>query len=153
MPFFIQSMNSHMALDVPDGSSDNGVQIQQYPFHGEPNQQWEQIQLADGFYLIVNVNSSKALDVSGGSMNLGAPIIQHQVHGGYNQQWRRIDVPHKVGGPPIYQYVSRNSNMALDVSGASMDAHAPIIQHPLHQGLNQQWVVSEKGVRYAFSYW
>ncbi len=157
MPFIIRSRNSHLVLDVPDGSSENGVQIQQFRLHGDgssdwpevaPNQQWEQLQLANGFYLIVNLNSGKALDVSGGSVEPGAPIIQHQVHGGYNQQWRRIDVLHKLGTPPIYRYISRHSNMALDVAGGSMEDQAPIIQYLDHGGYNQQWEVLERYVRY-----
>jgi endo-1,4-beta-xylanase len=36
----LKNESSGMCLDVPGASSSDGVQIQQYPCHYGPNQQW-----------------------------------------------------------------------------------------------------------------
>ena len=49
--------------------------------------------------------------------------------------------------PPdqYFELVSRNSGKCLDVSGASIDAAAPVIQWTCHGGPNQQWRLEPAG--------
>lgn len=96
MPYMICNSNSGLYLDVPNGSSDDGVQIQQYQYHDVPAQHWQIIRLyADptdpqlgthpdwaGPYLIVSEASSRALDDWEASVADNDPIMQFQVHGG-----------------------------------------------------------------------
>ena len=46
--------------------------------------------------------------------------------------------------------VSRHSGMCLDVSGASTEDGATIIQWPCHGGANQQWRLEAVGEGYRF---
>lgn len=58
---------SFLTLDVPGGSSADGVLIQQFVFHGGPNQRFQLARVGDGFFTITSVATGKALDVPGGS--------------------------------------------------------------------------------------
>lgn len=159
MPWFIYSENSGMALDVADGSSDDGAQIQQYHHHGGANQQWEIIRLWDseqhpdtllGPYVFVGVQSSKAFDDWFASMDDFNPIKQYRVHGGDNQQWyieRHVD---PTLGSVRFVIVNKLSRKAMDIRGGSMDEHAPLIQYRVHRGPNQQWRIEGVGTNQAF---
>jgi hypothetical protein len=90
----IVSVNSGKALDVPNGSHDSNVLIQQYSLHGGPNQRWHFVASADGQSVqIINEESGFALDVPDGSTRSGVPIQQYPSHGGPNQQWRIVADP------------------------------------------------------------
>lgn len=148
-------MQSDKALDVPGGSADDGLQIQQYQLHGGANQRWEIIGLYDtdspppgftaGPYLIVNVQTSKSLDDWYASTEDGNPIKQYRVHGGQNQRWYI-----KNYGPASdarFVIANKFSVKVLDVSGASMNDGAGIIQYHEHDGLNQQWMIQDVDTR------
>lgn len=148
MPNVLISMQSQKALDVPGGSMENGVQIQQWDHVGGPNQQWEIIQVYDtgphseeytGPFLIVNVQSSKALDDWYASTEDGNPIMQYRVHGGDNQRWyfKRV----YPTGPAIFVIINKLSGKVLNVSGASLENGAKIIQYHEAGGLNEQWLL------------
>jgi len=90
----IVSVNSGKALDVPNGSHDAGTLIQQYDFHGGPNQRWNFIPAANGQSVqLQNDASGLVLDVINGSTAPGAGIQQYSSHGGPNQQWRIVADP------------------------------------------------------------
>jgi hypothetical protein len=90
----VVSVNSGKALDVPNGSHDAGTLIQQYDFHGGPNQRWNFIPAANGQSVqLQNDASGLVLDVINGSTAPGAGIQQYSSHGGPNQQWRIVADP------------------------------------------------------------
>ena len=90
----IVSVNSGKALDVPSGSHDSNVLIQQYTLHGGSNQRWQFVASTDGQSVeILNDESGLALDVPNGSTTPGTPIQQYTPHGGPNQQWRIVVDP------------------------------------------------------------
>ncbi len=82
----IISLFSGQALDVPGGSTENGITLDQWGYTGGSNQRWWVDQQADGSYKIWNVNSSAALDNSSSSVN-GHPLIQWGWSGGDQQRW------------------------------------------------------------------
>jgi hypothetical protein len=94
--FQIANVNSGLVLDVPSGSLDSGVAIQQFPWNGGDNQQWRfdwtppydgQELHSLGFYRIFNKGSGLALDVPNGD---------YSVHN-YIQQF----TPHRLTGRPV----------------------------------------------------
>ena len=92
----IVSVNSGKALDVPNGSHDSGILIQQFSPNKGPNQLWRFVPGADNASVqIINENSELALDVPGSSTTPGTNIQQYQPNNGANQQW--IIIPN----PPI----------------------------------------------------
>jgi uncharacterized protein (DUF1800 family) len=69
---------------------------------------------------------------------LGVGCVVLVVAGGFAARLRAL----QGGGPLLsgnYQLVARHSGKCLDVSGASPDAGAPVIQWECHNGDNQQW--------------
>jgi hypothetical protein len=91
----IISVNSGKALDVPNGSHDGGVFIQQYSAHMGPNQRWRFVPAGDNVSVqIIGENSGLALDVPGFSTAPGIGIQQYQPNNGANQQW--VIVPNPV---------------------------------------------------------
>jgi hypothetical protein len=129
----ILSLNSDLVLDVPGGSTEQGVQLVQWEPHFGTNQEFTFYQFADNAYVIISTVSGLALDVAGNSMDDGAPVIQWPWSGTANQIW--FDLP--FGDSSVL--VSASSGKVLDVSGASLDPGAPLIQFTWVGGLNQIW--------------
>jgi hypothetical protein len=87
-PYFaIIADHSGKCLDVPNGSMDDGVDIQQYTPHYGTNQSWILIP-REGDVVIMNLHSRKVLDVEGASLDDHANIQQFGYLGGLNQRWR-----------------------------------------------------------------
>ena len=77
------------ALEMPHGSSDDGVELVDWDYWGGDNQLWE-LRPADQGYELVNKNSGKCVDVAGNSKEHGAKVHQWECHGGANQQWQIV---------------------------------------------------------------
>lgn len=85
------NVKSGKALDNPNGSQDNGTQMQQWTIWdgGNANQQWRFESAGDGFYLVINRASGRALDLRDSNNNDGAPIQQWEpASKNPNQRWR-----------------------------------------------------------------
>lgn len=134
----ITSMHSQKVLDVPWASTDSGVQLCQFGFHGGPNQRFLLEEVSNSFdytyYRIVAEHSGKVLDVKDASKENGAPIIQWPWHGGENQKFHITGDPN--GG---FRITNVRSRLVLDVSGWGTDDGVPIIQWQYHGGANQRW--------------
>ena len=138
--FQIGSVNSPLVLDVPAGSTQPGVQIQQWTANGGANQQWVFHHSPDNLgYFIFSVKSALVLDVPGWSNEPGTPIQQWIVDGGANQEWRI-----KAKGGSAFEIVSDSSGMVLDVPGFSTQPGAHIQQWPENGGANQLWAFTSR---------
>ena len=78
---------SGKALDVPNNSNANSVQLQQYSENGGDNQLWAIAQTGDGYFTITSKQSGKNLDVDGANTDDGAEVHQFQHSGNDNQCW------------------------------------------------------------------
>jgi endoglucanase len=87
----IINRKSNKALDMPESSKDQGVQLIQWDTHGEENQQWI-VEKVGETWRIKSVASEHALDVEEDSKNEGAKIIQWSWHGNDNQRWKLEEV-------------------------------------------------------------
>jgi beta-galactosidase len=125
--------HSNKCLEVPNSSTADGIQLDQFTCSGGPNQQW-QFNPVGSFYQIINRNSGKCMDVNAASTADGAAVIQWSCNSGTNQQWTLSDL-----GTGYYQLIARHSNKCLDVNAASTADGALMIQWPCGSGTNQQW--------------
>jgi hypothetical protein len=146
--FIILSRSSGLVLDVPNASSADGVQIQQYPDNGSDNQHWQLIPVDGGFFKVRSRSSDLILDVDHSSGDDHARIIQWPDNGGKNQHWEFVpvsvlppDLPFPVLGEGITFYKLRNrlTGKVLDVPDRSADPHALIQQYSDSGGNNQLW--------------
>lgn len=128
----IMNVVSGMALVVPGGSLDSNSAIQQLPYHGGPEQQWQFVSTGNGNFKILNVNSDQVLDEPNGSHTIDLEIHQFPFNGGNNQLWRC-----NTAASGTFKVVNVNSGLALDVPNTS--DYAPLIQDKDGQGAYQQW--------------
>ncbi|MYR45500.1 RICIN domain-containing protein [Streptomyces sp. SID5910] len=122
---------SGKALDVPDHSTNPGIQLVTWSPNGGGNQDWVFTRQPDGSYEIVNGQSHLCLDVSGGSTSAGARVIQWTCNGGGNQRW----VLTPVAG--AYTVASQKSGLVLTT--ASTTDGALVTQQPDSGSALQRW--------------
>lgn len=69
--YYIKRTASDKYLDVYNGSAQNGQNVLEYGFHGDPNQRWRISRLSDGRYqLATGLNNSFVLDVTGNNVDI-----------------------------------------------------------------------------------
>src|SRR6185503_2793110 len=83
----IRSVRSNLALDVQDGSIDNGANVRQWTPNGMPAQTWLVQPLGNGQYRIISKKSGKSLDIAGCSTLEGANVQQWTWNGANCQRW------------------------------------------------------------------
>ena len=138
----IDNVRSGLCLDVPFGSHDSGVQVQQYPCNTGANQKWiyipDNFNATPSYFTIVNDESGKCLDVRDASTVTGGIIQQFSCHGGTNQRWHFKPA---IAGQGTGQIQNDGSRMCLDVPNASFSITG-IQQYTcsVPMGKNQAWV-------------
>ncbi len=132
--YHIVSRHSGLAMDITDGSSANGANLQQWSLGDDTHQQFDVADLGDGYYSIRPVHSEKSIDVWARSTEPGGEIRQYDWTGDENQQWSIESVD-----SGYQRIVSRHSGLALDVWGWSMDSGGDIRQWTITTGENQHW--------------
>ncbi len=132
----VTNVGSGQVLDVPNGSTSTGTQLEQWTGNGGANQQWQLRPNGDGTYQIYGRNAGLAAGIGGGSTAEGAAVIQWTPLSAADQKWTLVPVP--VAGA-TYALFNRNSGLALDVNGESTADGAVVIQWPYHNGDNQHW--------------
>jgi hypothetical protein len=94
--YHLLSVRSGMALDNPNGSYFDGVQMQQYTyFWGNANQAWCFQSVGGGWYTIRNLTSGSLLDLRNGGTTEGTVIQQWSADPAapnLNQSWSLIPV-------------------------------------------------------------
>jgi len=123
-----------MLMDVESASSLNGAKIIQWPDTGGVNQQFDVIDLHNGYFAIIPADTVKSLDVWNFSLLEGGEIRQYDYGGGYNQQWQITALD---GG--YLSIVSRLSGKALSLTGNSVESGAQVVQMDYQGQDSQQW--------------
>jgi hypothetical protein len=108
----IMNRHSDKALDVSAQSLQDGANIQQWGYAGQPNQNWDVIDLGNNEIAIISRHSGKALTVQGRRDSNGSNIIQRNWSGDTQQRWRM----EQVGGD-YYRIVSVDNGRCLDCTG------------------------------------
>ena len=138
--YYIRSMSNNHAMDVLNGSTDNGQYVVDYEYNGGINQQWQLVPttveqvIPDGYYEIRSAVSGKNLEVYGVSTLGGAKITQWYATGGKNQKWK---VENQSDGS--VRITNVNSGLVLDYNGTA-DCYE---QWDWHGRSNQRWEISK----------
>ena len=82
--------HSGLCLDVPNGSMDKAVAIQQFPRNEGSSQLWGIVPDDTGFNFIVNLKSGLVLDVADNSLKNYATVWQFPFNGGDSQRWQLL---------------------------------------------------------------
>jgi hypothetical protein len=130
------AQHSQKCLDVPNGTTTTGTQLQQSTCNGQAAQSFQFRPVAGQVdtFSIVNAGNGLCLDVNGRSTADGAAIIQWTCGAATNQSFTLR--PTATG---IYQLVALHSGKCVDVSGASTADGAKVIQWTCGSGANQRW--------------
>ncbi len=108
---FTSGINANYALDVYDGSKNNGANVQMYASNHTNAQKWTVKKDSKGYISFICLASNKALDVSDGIASNGKNIWQYGFNNTYAQKWVL-----KKNNDGTYTFVSAlNSNYVLDV--------------------------------------
>ncbi len=124
----ITAKHSGKCLDIPFGSGENGVNLQQYTQSKGLNQLFI---LTPVYFRIIAKHSGKCLDIPFGSKENGVNIQQYTWHGGDNQLFR-IE---KVGD--YYRIVAKHSNKCLSIPESSLENGKNLQQYTWQEGNNQ----------------
>lgn len=123
----IANPNSGLCVDARGASTADGTALITYGCSGALNQQWQFVPTTDGFYKVVPRHApSLGWDIHNQvnmGLSEGAPAQLWTYGGGTNQQWKIVS---KGGG--IYNFVNRNSNLCLDVTGISTEPNTQLQQ-------------------------
>ena len=120
----IRGVESGRCLDVPNGSTSDGTQLQLWDCHGGTNQQWEHTAAGE-----LRVYGDKCLDAAG--TGNGARVQIYSCWGGDNQKWTLNSDGSIVGV---------QSGLCLDAAGS--DNGTPIQIYSCWGGDNQRWTRS-----------
>jgi hypothetical protein len=91
--YTVKNIKSGLCLDVPNQSTSEGVQLDQWTCNGGTNQQWvfssvgSYTSSSDRTYQLTALDSGMVADVTGQSTSAGAAVVQWPSNGGANQQW------------------------------------------------------------------
>lgn len=131
---YLKPRHSGKCLDVVSQSTAAGASIDQWGCNGGANQQWQVLDLDNGYHQLIARHSNRCLTVPSSSTADGAQLQQATCGSGANQQWQISDL-----GGGSYRLTARHSGKCLDItSGATTDG-VRAIQYTCTGGSNQQW--------------
>ena len=129
-------------LEVPGSRPDNGTQLDQWPYNGGANQQWQLTDLGCGLYKMVNAATGKSIDVNGQSLADGATVDEWDYTGGANEQFFITDT---TPGSKTYRIDNLNSLASLDDPGYATAAGTGVDQYLFDGGTNVEWTLVGSG--------
>lgn len=132
--------NSGKVIEVANGSSDRGINIQQNTSTGASYQKWKVTPVDSriggdfSYFSITALHSGKAMDIYNWSIDSGAEIKVWDNTKGGNQQFYL-----EYAGDGWFYIRSRHSALCLDVLNNSLDIGAIIVQEEKNDNYSQQW--------------
>jgi sucrose-6-phosphate hydrolase SacC (GH32 family) len=133
----IQSASSGKVVEVENGSTSDGANVQQYEWTGADRQKWVAREVSAGIYRFENVNSGKVLDVQDAGTANGDTVMQWDWWGGDNQQWT-VDPVNDVE-PQVHRVRNVNSGKVLDLEDDAQTDGGDVQQWEWLDGDNQHW--------------
>ena len=138
--FIIVNKNSHKLLMPANGNTSNRTNISQGGNKKQTYQQWN-ITPVDSriggdfsYFFISNVKNEAQLDILNWSTSNGGSIILYAGAKGTNEQWY-----FQYAGDGYYYIISRHSGLCLEVSGASTNENANVVQNAMKGTDSQLW--------------
>lgn len=129
---------SGKCIDLPNGSTANGVILQQWENANNDNQKWQFQDAGSGYYNIVSKKSSKLISVTGGGSTAdAAELHQWDNSKGDDQKWQLEDA-----GNGYFHIINKNSNKLISVTGGGSTANgAKLHQYTNVNGDDQKWKI------------
>mgnify|MGYP002624064490 FL=1 len=139
--YYIKNAYSGKYLDVTNGGSSNGTNIQQYEYNGSTAQQFNLVYIGSGYYAIKTVcsGSAQALDVWSKSTADGTNIATYAYSGGTNQQFKFVK--NSDGSYGILTRISGDAS-GLDDYGWSTSNGGNVVQWNYWGGTCQNWILT-----------
>lgn len=131
-------LNSNFVLDVKDGSTSNGANIQLYDANDTAAQQFKVSHDSQGYVTFTNVKSGRVLDLNGAIVKDAGNIQQYTSNGTRAQKWIV-----KQDGNGYVVMSAINPNYILDLSGGSV-RNGSNVQLYSYNGTNaQRWNITK----------
>lgn len=131
------ALSSSKVLDIKDGSTSNGANVQTWTGNGSTAQQFKAKKNSDGTWSFINVKSGKALDIAGNSSTSGANVQQYGSNGTSAQKWKLTD----AGNGSVF--VMNPNGLALDVSGGKSADGANVQVYKFNGSKAEQFVFTK----------
>ena len=122
------------ALEDPNSSSTDGIQLDTSALTGAADQNWTFTQQPDGSYQVVNGSSGDCMDDNGGFTTAGTAAIQWPCTGGVNQHWTLAQLANG-------SYTITNVHTGLLLTTASTSNGALVTQQANTGSPLQQWTI------------
>ena len=139
--YTLRNPNSGKMLDVANGGTADGTNVQIYQDNGNDAQRFTIIDNGDGTYRLLAVRSGKALEAAGRGTADGTNVQLWTYLGGSNQKWRIVLNPDGT-----YKLIDSNSGKALDVNGTGTANGTNVQIWTDTGGAAQKWEFIRSGV-------
>lgn len=131
-------LNSNYVLDVKDGHTNNGANIQLYENNDTAAQQFNVSHDSQGYVTFTNVKSGKVLDLSDAVVKNGGNIQQYKSNGTRAQKWIV-----KRDGDGYIIISALNSNYVLDLHNAVVNNYRNIQLYSYNGTNAQRWNITK----------
>lgn len=131
-------LNSNYVLDVKDGSTSNGANIQLYESNDTAAQQFKVSHDSQGYVTFTNVKSGRVLDLNGAIVKVAGNIQQYTSNGTRAQKWIV-----KQDGNGYVLMSAINPNYILDLNGGSVRNGSNIQLHSVTGSNSQRWNITK----------
>lgn len=131
-------LNSNYVLDVKDGSTSNGANIQLYEANDTVAQQFKVSHDSQGYVTFTNVKSGRVLDLNGAIVKDAGNIQQYTSNGTRAQKWIV-----KQDGNGYVVMSAINPNYILDLNGGSVRNGSNIQLHSVTGSNSQRWNITK----------
>lgn len=140
--YTVKVASTGKCLDVPNSSTADSVQLQQWSCNSTAAQQWDFTYVGNSLYEIKNANSGKCVDLKAGGTANGTVIQQYACNQGSNQRFKVTGL-----GNGQYQIVPSATTRAVEIAGASTADGAKTDIWDNTSANNQKWTLEQ--VSYA----
>lgn len=131
-------LNSNYVLDVKDGSTSNGANIQLYESNDTAAQQFKVSHDSQGYVTFTNVKSGRVLDLNGAIVKDAGNIQQYTSNGTRAQKWIV-----KQDGNGYVVMSAINPNYIFDLNGGSVRNGSNIQLHSATGSNSQRWNITK----------
>lgn len=130
------AVNERYVLDVSNGSSFDGANVQLYERNDTDAQKWTISHDEKGYVIITNIGSGKVLDVESASTNNGTNVQQYSSNLTKAQKWIAIK---QVDGS-VQLISALDINKCIDLNCANADNCANIQIYESNESKAQKWI-------------
>lgn len=133
--YTIKNLNSSKCLDVPNSSTSDSVQLQQYTCNSTAAQQYDVVYVGSSLYEIVNANSGKCVDVRSGFTSNGTAVQQYACNHTTSQRF----YARGVGDGSFWLKSALNGSSPIEIAASSTADSAKTQIWSNTGGNNQKW--------------